>query len=467
MTNNLAHRRAAHKSRENNGQGQPTVALAGMGTKPPGKSISVGQVYGDTYWENQLNKVQAFRTAHDRWPDRNSSSPEEQHLAVWLANQRIMWRTGCLPARRQQALADAGARLEPGLEPAERDARWAARLAALQAFHAAHSRWPAESDRDPKARSLASWLDKQRRLYRAGKLSGQRRQALDDAGAADGGKKPAPADRWLDRLAQVVAYQTRYGRWPSATLGDHQEAVDAVWLIRQRTAARRGLLSEPRRQALAEAGVELEPWETRWVARMAELEAFHTTQGRWPAKTSPDLAEQKLAAWLAYQQKNPRPEHRQTLLDAGVKIGPPPKHWGRRKHPDEWLAELETFHNIHRRWPTKTSGDTAERRLGCWLNNQRYAYQTGRMSRQQQQALTGLGVDLAPGRGQARKDNLWAARLADVQAFRAAHNRWPTKNVGDPDEQHLWVWLSNQRSAYRAGKMSAQRQQAWRDAGMG
>ena len=513
------------------------VVLAGVETSVPGKSISVGQVYGDTYWEKRLAAARAFHTAHDRWPDRASDDPDEHRLAVWLATQKIMWRAGCLPAQRQQALSAAGVRLEPNRTPAGRDAHWVARLAELQAFRTLHGRWPAESNDDPAAHSLAVWLSKQRALcrtgrisgyryqalidagvelnpgkphwetrlaelqdfravhnrwpalasenlveqslarwlkmqywlYKTGRLSGQRRQALDDAGAAPGGKEPVPvvADTcWCDRLAQVVAYQTRYGRWPSTTLGDHQEAVDAVWLIHQRAAARQGRLPEPHRQALIEAGVDLNPLDTRWDARMAELKAFRATCNRWPTKTSPNPAERQLAAWLAYQQKNPRPGRRQTLLDAGVKIGPPPKRQGRRKHPDEWLAELETFHTTQQRWPVITSDDTAERRLGCWVNNQRIAYRAGRMSQQQQQALTRLGVDLAPNRGQVRKENHWATRLAELLAFHAARHRWPVKNFNNPDEQHLWVWLSNQRTAYRAGKMPEHRSQALLDAGV-
>ena len=447
------------------------VALGCMGTRrPPGKGISAGHTYSDIYWQEQLAKVKAFHTVHDRWPDRASGSPVERRLAGWLSNQRIMWQAGCLPASRRKALVVSGVWLEPD----GRDARWVAHLAELQAFHTAHQRWPSASSDDPAARRLAKWLNKQQTTWRAGRMPKQRQQALVAAGIRfDRSRERKNDDHWAKQLARLKRFRDAHKRWPVKTSSNLEEHRLWVWLANQHSAYRAGKLSGPRQQALLDAGVNLAPQpghrdhEDHWAARLAALNAFHAANSRWPTVSSADPGERSLGGWLANQRMAYRAgklsaPHQQALSDALT-----PSR-GRERHEKYWLEQLAkvvAFHATHNRWPALAAENLVELKLSHWLDHQRVVSRAGRMSEQHRQALLDAGIDLTPGWGQAEQENRWADQLADLEAFHAANGRWPSRTSDDPEEHRLAVWLSNQKIVCRAGKMTPQRQQALHAAG--
>lgn len=89
--------------------------------------------------------------------------------------------------------------------------------------------------------------------------------------------------------------------------------------------------------------------------------------------------------------------------------------------------------------------------LGWWLSNQRRDYKSGRLSLERIQALEAIGVEW----------NVYEERWDRMfERLKTAAR----KRHGDPNVPLsypvLGNWLNNQRIAYRAGKMAADRAQA-------
>ena len=265
--------------------------------------------------------------------------------------------------------------------------------------------------------------------------------------------------RWQEQLTAAVAYHTKLGRWPSTQLGDWAERICANWIGKQRVAYRAGKLSDQRRQALLDAGIELEPWATTWATQLVELAAFHADKSRWPSSHSKDSTEHRLGIWLNLQRQRAgqlSQQQRQALAEAGVELHP-----GREMNSDEayWdarLTELAAFHATQGRWPSVTSENVTERRLAKWLNRERVACRAGRdlLSKRRRAALAKAGIELYP------QQLRWAKQLSKLKKFYAKHNHWPARGSSNQAERSLALWLDNQQTAYRAGRLSDEQRQA-------
>jgi hypothetical protein len=121
-----------------------------------------------------------------------------------------------------------------------------------------------------------------------------------------------------------------------------------------------------------------------------------------------------------------------------------------------WLAnikELSALVEAGVRYPTSSDPDPERRRLGYWLSAQRRAQRDGRLSQAKLAALTALPkwnenqrLELAQKR--------WQERLAELQAFKTLHGRWPRfRNPGSEAERIVGVWLHGQRTKALNGQL--------------
>jgi hypothetical protein len=121
-----------------------------------------------------------------------------------------------------------------------------------------------------------------------------------------------------------------------------------------------------------------------------------------------------------------------------------------------WLAnikELSALVEAVGGYPTSSNPDSERRRLGYWLSVQRRAQRDGRLSPAKLAALTAL-----PGWNENQRLELarrrWQERLAELQALRTLHGRWPRfRNAGSEAERTVGVWLHGQRQKALNGQL--------------
>ena len=315
------------------------------------------------------------RHGHCNAPSRGTGSAR---LARWVRRQRSA--AGRLSPRRRHLLERLGFDWRPY------ETQWQQRYAELCEFRRVHGH--CEAPQAGRTAALGRWVTKQRgRWHHPGRegtpLSPGQKQLLDKLGF-----DWAPKDsHWQTRLAELQAYQRRYGfgKVPS------REAKPGLgaWLGWQRK--RRAMPAAERKQ-LEALGVEWHPVQSHWQRRYGELRAFQQQFGscKVPQGWQPNPA---LGNWVALQRKRHQrgtlaPNQRRLLDELGFDwVGnpmPPRKSW------EERFRELRNFKQRfgHCQVPAMWAENMP---LGAWARHQRVLHQHGKLPAHQRRRLDELG----------------------------------------------------------------------------
>ncbi len=216
--------------------------------------------------------------------------------------------------------------------------------------------------------------------------------------------------------------------------------------------ARRGALSNDRRERLAELGVtfdlrkspgtrtETTSFETR-VRELAREVAAGTPREKFPAR---------VRAWVShqiadYRDGNMSSEKYETLRDLGVDFDGVEERTVRRW--EERYEELEAFakREGHCRVPEK-----AEDGLYFWTLDQRRARRDGKLSRARVEALDALGMEWDV---RAHLVVSWEERLEETKTFYEARGRLPRF----VEDEALFQWIRGQRLRFERGALEPER----------
>ncbi|WP_139187296.1 helicase associated domain-containing protein [Pseudarthrobacter chlorophenolicus] len=194
------------------------------------------------------------QTRQERWDSQlallaeasANNTPVRGQLKVWLKSQRRAAVAGNLAVERKSAL-DARA---PGWDRPAADAEtlWLGRAEDLANYVDFAGRLPSSAGGTAESAGLYRWMNYQRSLAKAGKITTKRRKWLDKNVP---GWLPAPDGREVQWSAHATALQTfltSTGRWPRVAVS--AERTLARWLGTQRAAARAGRLTAARREKL-------------------------------------------------------------------------------------------------------------------------------------------------------------------------------------------------------------------------
>ncbi|GIQ83043.1 hypothetical protein KIPB_004290, partial [Kipferlia bialata] len=129
--------------------------------------------------------------------------------------------------------------------------------------------------------------------------------------------------------------------------------------------------------------------QKEWDKGLASLTQYLETHNTWPSRSD----NRRISDWTFRQRKLHRngklPEDCVAALDElGIDWNPyrvPPKLWTTR------LAELQKYLRHHGTWPSWRKGP-----VGTWVNSQRCAYRSGKLSAERVSALEELGIDWSP-----------------------------------------------------------------------
>lgn len=407
----------------------------------------------ETRWRAHAVQVAIHRIEHGRMPTMNAADEDGRRLGNWLHTQRRRHRSGRLDPER-------GVWLDlnlPGWDDPAADA-WYANAESC-ALHVTDSgRFPAGGADDAAERRLAIWLRGQRVIARRGRMADERGRWLDEA--IPGWDRPHETD-WLTVATSLVAFEASTGRMP-ATGADAAPAERrlATWLSRQRSRHAAGRLPE---RHVAWLDERLPSWRARatdqWSCRLEATIAFAVAIGRLPARSAEaDGTERGLAIWLA----NQRAANRRGDLSADRvrQLGAALPGWASVR-VTSWSANadaLARFAGAHGRLPGLTEPDAEARRLAIWLGRQRTAANAGALAPERERALR-LRV---PG-WRTHHLSAWLATAERVARFHGDQGRLPTRRSDAPPlETELAVWLNNQRSAAKAGRLAPERER-WLD----
>ena len=330
---------------------------------------------------------------------------------------------------------------------------WTARLSELVIYKRTHGHCNVPHTYEAN-KSLANWVHNQRTAYRNGKLSEERIRMLNAIRFVWDQRGPAV---WRAHYDELVAYKDQHGDCNVPHTYEANKSL-GIWVHNQRIAFRNGKLSEDRIRMLNDIGFVWEQYgRDTWRAHYDELVAYKDQHGDCNVSRS-DETNKSLVNWVATQRtayKNGKlSEDRIRMLND---IGFVWKQYERatwRAHYDELVAYKDQNGDCN-----VSQSDETNKSLVNWVYTQRYAYRDGKLSEDRVRMLNAIGFVW-----KQSGHVTWRAHYDELVTYKDQHGDC---NVSQSDETNksLGIWVKNQRTAYRNGKLSEERVRLLNDIG--
>jgi superfamily II DNA or RNA helicase len=408
-------------------------------------------------WRKWYRVLEAYVREHGNPNVPRTHSNSKLASWVWIQRQR---RNGTLSSRSghtaDQMTAEQVCLLDNlGFRWDARDEQWMEIFEKLKAYKAKHGHCDAGLEKGDDA-VLARWVKAQRVGQNSSKLTAERKALLDGIGFEWSGE--ASDRRWREMFMVLQQYHAVRGN-ADVPRGWKQNPTLASWVSQQRGRRKKESLDDEQIKMLDELGFT---WKVRdvgnWEDRLAEVAAFKAQHGHCdiPLKYPENP---KLGRFV-----NNTRTHRNSgklAADRIAKLDALGFVWSssRRSEVGEdgisaaWRARFEELRNYKAVYgdcnvPAKWS---ANRQLGNWVSMQREL--------KKHEALQPEHVKLLEDLGFAWRaiGEPWEVRYAELLKFKEKHGTCdvPLKN---PENPSLGIWVVNQRSKKKRGKLTSARE---------
>ncbi len=384
-------------------------------------------------WERLFTALTHYRRQHGhcRVP---AVWPENPALAVWVSEQRRLWKKNRLDDERHRRLDGLGFvwDLEKAL--------WERQFAALKLFRQLHGhcKVPADWPQNPQ---LAAWVAAQRQAWKKNRLDAEHRLRLDALGFV----WDLEAAHWQGMFDALARFRQLHGHckvpdpWP-------QQPPLATWVTGQRREWKKGRLDPDRQRRLDELDFIWDLEAAHWQEMYTALERFKERHGH--AKVPAVLPEEPhLGDWAKAQRREREREKldpaRQQRLDAiGFIWDLEAADW------QEMFAALSRFQETHGHCEPAVDGpdgDPGLAELADWVTRQRRQYRMHRLQPERVERLNGLGFVWDPA------VKFWDDMFEALVEFhrREGHFNVPRSGV---EPAALSDWVRRQRREKKKGK---------------
>jgi len=399
-------------------------------------------------WEDNFAALAAYAAAHGHAsPPQQYTTPDGRPLGQWVSGQRRAHsHSRMLPQRIE--------RLErlPGWAWNVVDARWETNFAALAAYADTHGHsYP------PRTANLHlnQWVIGLRRPGQRQRLREDQRKRLEDLPGWSWAHRQTR--QWENYFEELAAYAAAHGHASPPSGYMTAAGVDlGEWVRALRRPSRRAKLAHARKRRLE--SLPGWSWEYRarptWEAAFDAVAAYAAEHGH----TNPPGGEQtddgrSLASWVTAQRqarsKGKLSAERCRRLEAlpGWSWNLAEARW------EENFVALAAFAATHRSCdppPDYVSSTGAS--IADWLRGVRRAARAGRLSTERLKRLQSL-----PGWSPEtrRFDAAWDENYDQLVAYADEHGHAaPGQHYRTASGMALGHWVSNQRAAYRTGRMA-------------
>jgi len=247
-----------------------------------------------------IRLVSAWAAAIVRWKVTKGS--EERSLAMWVGRQRQDKKNGTITGERAALLETV-----PGWSWDPSESAWQGAYEQLLGWLDEHEgRYPSHrAAKGSEERSLAAWVNRQRKVKKNGRLSAESAALL---AAVPGWSWDNRESAWQEGYGKLLGWLDEHeGRYPShrAAKGSEERSL-AMWVGNQRQDKKNGTITSERAALLAAVpGWSWDPSESAWQGAYGQLLGWlDEHEGRWPsygaAKGSEELS---LAVWVGNQRQ--------------------------------------------------------------------------------------------------------------------------------------------------------------------
>lgn len=352
-------------------------------------------------WNRFFEELQEYQLQHGHF---NVPSTSETHrsLAIWVMNQRALYKRNELLLDRQTRLESIGFPfvVRHQKQRPSKGLKWSDYVMALQVFKETYGHTIIKSSYMQDGIPLGSWSNNVRTLRLRGNLPTNREQELTDLGF----DWDARVRRWDYKYQELCAFYEREGH---LNIPDHH------------------------------------------------LEREYTHAGK-----SLNL---KLGQWLekqrqAYQAGDLDPTYQEKLEKF-------PMDWrlrGERNQMSHWQSQFEKLCQLEDINFFTQDRTHPHHLLSCWATNQRSAYRNGVLDPERIHQLEAVGFVWQL--RETNSEKKWQSQLSKWQELSELHP-YNLRRVLRQTDPVLFRWAETQRIAFRQGKLTPHRKQKLIEAG--
>lgn len=425
------------------------------------------KVKGQETWHKWYRELEAYAREHGNPHVPRSYSNKKLASWVWIQRQR---RNGTLKSKgkvRDQMTAEQEALLTNiGFRWDAREEQWLESLERLKLFKAKHGHCDVGIE-ETDDEELSGWVRLQRVRHSKGEIPSDRKTLLDGIGFDWSGESAKRA--WREMYDCLKHYQAEHGDADVPAKWNENPKL-ATWVSNQRQRRKKETISEEEIQLLDELDFT---WKSRdvgtWEDRLAEVAAYKAQHGhceiplKYPEnpklgrfvnnmrshRNSGNLSADRIAkleaigfVWASTQR-------------ADVLIGDKKVSAVWKVRFDELLAYKKAHGdcNVPAKW-------RENERLGNWVSMQRQLRKRGKLHPEHLTLLEINGFIWEQGTGQ----KTWDERYVDLLKFKESHGNCDVAK-GNQDDPSLGVWVVNQRSNRKRGKLAPEHERLLNEAG--
>ncbi len=239
-------------------------------------------------WTEMLMALADFAERHGHHAIPSTMRVGGRQVAVWIENQRTLYKRGDLSTERVRALENV-----PGWFWDAKEASWESNFKQLKEA-ASRGHDAADNYRlHGLSRDVSHWVVNQRILYRRNKLTSERTAMLE---SIPHWSWEPDEDSWLKTFAEIKKLATNSSR-------GKLDSELRRWISRQRTAYVQGTL-QPRRVSLLETlpGWQWEPHEDQWRSSFQVLLDYVSRVGHAKVPDNFRVGDFNLGSWVGRQR---------------------------------------------------------------------------------------------------------------------------------------------------------------------
>ncbi len=298
-----------------------------------------------------------------------------------------------------------------------------------------------------KGETIGIWLSAQKQMFREGKLSKEKIVILESLGVVWNMLE----ENWNHKCDLLEEYMNiNNGKEPINGEKYKGENI-GNWLNDQKRMFREGKLSKERIVILESLGVVWNRLEENWNKSCDLLKEYMTINNGKEPKQKEKYKGENIGNWLGAQKdlyrKGKLSKEKIVILESlGVIWNKNEENWNQKC---DLLEEYMTINN----GKEPVDGEIYKgENIGDWLNKQKGLYRKGRLSKEKIVILESLGVIWN------KNEENWNKKCDLLEEYMTINNGKEPERKEKYKGENIGNWLVNQKSLYRKGKLSEERQ---------
>ena len=244
-------------------------------------------------WERSFALLEQYKGREGHCVVPRKYEEDGAKLGEWITTQRQQYKKGKLDESYMQRLEAAGISWDPLAD------QWERTYALLEQYNKreGHNNVPTTHEEDGV--KLGAWLNRQRQLYKKGKLDVSYERRLENLGMS---WQPF-ADQWERTFVLLQQYKEREGNCNVIEYHEEDGIKLGGWVGKQRQLYKKGKMDESYQRRLENLGMSWDPLVEQWERNYGLLELYKEKEGH---SNVPVLHEEdgvKLGQWLDRQRQ--------------------------------------------------------------------------------------------------------------------------------------------------------------------